>query len=262
MKVLISGGTSNIGYSLAKRLSLKGHKVFISVHTSKQINFVKNKIKTDNLNIEVLKLDVKNKVDREKIKEINPDCLVVHAGIGYGGSVLEMDMNVVRENYEVNVFSNFSLIKEFYELKKNSNKKSKIFVTSSLAGYIPLPFLGSYSSTKASITSLCKTLKYELKYLNPNITITLIEPGSYHTGFNQIMIDNKEIYSYKDSKISKNINTINRIHRNVFRLVEKDDYSDLVKKIVKEIEKENPKFRIRRPILQSVFIKIYLIFFG
>ena len=59
---------------------------------------------------------------------------------------------------------------------------------SSLIGLMPLKFLGVYSATKASIIHLTTTLKEELKLLDTNIKVVLIEPGMYHTGFNQVML--------------------------------------------------------------------------
>ena len=105
------------------------------------------------------------------------------------------------------------------------------------------------------------TMKQELKYLNSNISISLIEPGAYHTGFNQAMIDNKNIFTNKNSKIYKNKDSINRLQRNLFAVIEKKNYNKLINKIIKEIESDNPKFKIRLPISQSIFAKIYLLFF-
>lgn len=262
MKVLVVGATSGIGFSVAKKLYQKKNEIYIGVHKKNQIDTLKEKLEEEKLKIHVLKLDVRNKKDRDMIHTINPDCLMIHDGIGKGGSILEMDINVLRDNYETNIFSNFLLLKEFYELKSKNKEKGKIFVTSSIAAYLPIPFLGCYTSSKAAISMLCKVLKYELKYLNQNITISLIEPGAYHTGFNQVMIDNKELYTKKDSKIYQNMNEINRIQRNLFRLIEKDNLNGLTNKIVKEMEKAKPKFKIRRPISQSLFLKLYFIFFG
>ena len=126
---------------------------------------------------------------------------------------------------------------------------------------LPIPYLGCYTSSKAAISMLVFTLKQELKYLNSNIKISLIEPGAYYTGFNQIMIDNKNIFINKNSKIYKNRNSINRLQRNLFALIEKKSYEKLTNKIVKEVEKDNPKFKIRVPLLQSIFAKIYLLLY-
>lgn len=36
---------------------------------------------------------------------------MLNAAVGFGGSILDIDMNNFRENYEVNVFSNVECIK-------------------------------------------------------------------------------------------------------------------------------------------------------
>ncbi len=262
MKILIVGAASGIGFEVARELARKNHNVYIGVHHEQEKITTLEKIKNENIKIKVYKIDVKNKKDIKIIKFIDPDCIMIHAGIGNGGTILDMDINVLKENYETNIFANFELLQEFYHLKISNQAPGKIFITSSIAAYLPIPFLGSYTSSKAAISMLCKTLRYELKYINKNISITLIEPGAYHTGFNQVMIDNKDLFLNHNSKIYKNSITINRLQRNLFRLIEKDNTSDLVKKVVKEMEKVKPKFRIRRPIIQSVFLKLYLIFFG
>lgn len=261
MKILITGAASNIGYLLAKELSKRNHIVYATTHTNEQLNNLKKKIKAEQLKVECFKMDITKKEDRKLIEKLEIDTLINHAGIGYGGSILEMDIKTLKENYETNIFGSFSLIQEFYKLKTKECKKAKIFVTSSIASMLPIPYLGCYTSSKAAISMLVFTLKQELKYLNKDISISLIEPGAYHTGFNQVMIDNKNMFSNKNSKIYKNRNSINRLQRNLFALIEKDDYNKLVIKVIKEIEKEKPRFKIRTPFSQSLFTKLFLLFF-
>lgn len=38
------------------------------------------------------------------------DCLFNNAAVALGGSIIEADMDYVRENFEVNVFSSFRLL--------------------------------------------------------------------------------------------------------------------------------------------------------
>lgn len=261
MNILITGATSNLGYNLAKKLYKKDHIVYITTHTYEELVMLKNKVREEQLNISCFKMDITNKNDRKLIEKLEIDVLINHAGIGCGGSILEMDIKVLRDNYETNIFSSFELLQEFYNIKKMQNKKAKIFVTSSIASMLPIPYLGCYTSSKAAISMLVFTIKKELKYLNNNISISLIEPGAYHTGFNQVMIDNKNIYSNKASKIYKNKDSINRLQRNLFALIEKNNYDKLVNKVIKEIESNNPKFKIRIPISQGLFAKLYLLLF-
>ena len=257
MKILITGAASGLGFNLAKELSKRKHLVYITVHSNKEVQIVRKKVEDELLKILVFKMDIRNKSDRLLIEKLDIDCLINHAGIGNGGSLLEMDISVLRDNYETNIFASFQLLQEFYKLKTKQNKKAKIFVTSSLAAYLPIRYLGCYTSSKAAITMLTLTIRKELEYLNKNISISLIEPGAYDTGFNKVMIDNKVKFLNKNSKILKNAFYINRMQRNIFTLIEKKNYNSIIKKIVKQVERDKPKLHIKAPLIQGIFVKLY-----
>ena len=257
MKILITGATSGIGYALANKLFLRGHEVIITTHTIKQANLLRKKI---NKGIKVIKLDVTNKNDREKVKKLDVDVLINHAGVGVGGSISEIDMEKVRRNFEVNVFSSFELLQIVLKqmLKK---EKGKIFITSSLLGIMPMKFLGVYSATKSSIISLTTTLRKEIKMLNKNISISLIEPGAYYTGFNQIMLENKYEWMEKKSYFKDYLDEIRENEKRTFDFLEKKNYDSIVNKIIDAVESDNPKFIIRAPFTQVLGIKMYELFF-
>lgn len=256
MKVLITGAASGIGLEVANKLFLKGHEVIITTHTIKQANFLRKKI---NKKFKIMKLDITKESDRKKVKNLNIDVLVNHAGIGMGGSISEIPMEKVRENFEVNVFSSFELMQ--IVLKQMINKGSgKIFITSSLLGIVPMRFLGVYSATKASIISLATALRSELKLIKSNINISLIEPGAYHTGFNQVMLENKYSWMEKKSYFKEYLDEIREKENKIFKFIEKKNLDSITNKIVEAVESENPKFIIRAPILQVIGIKLYAFF--
>ena len=256
MNVLITGALSNIAYEVGLKLSFN-NKVYLTVHKEEQIKTLKEK--NLNANIEVFKLDITNKEDYKKIDDLDIDLFIASASIGIGGSVLDMDMNYFKKNYEVNVFSNFELIK--YVFNKMHKKGGKIFIMSSLASMMPLVMLEGYTSTKAAISIIATTLKKELKIINSKVKISLIEPGAYYTGFNQVMIDNKENALNKQGIFYKYRNVFTKRQRRIFNLIERKNKSTIVNKIVKQSNKKNPKFKIRAPITQVIFIKLYLIIF-
>lgn len=260
MRVLITGATSGIGYKLGCELSKRGHIVYMCSHTVEELFYLKEKLRRDNINAICFKMDITTD-DIYLVNKIKIDCLINHAGIGIGGSLLYMNIDYLRENYEVNIFASFKLLRLVYQNMINNKIDGKLFVTSSIAAYFPIPFLGCYTSSKAAITMLCRTIREELKYLRSDISISVIEPGAYRTGFNQVMIDNKIKFMDKDNPIYRNVESINKMQRNMFRLLEKDDCSDLVKKTVREIEKKRSKFMIRRPLILNILIKFYYLFF-
>ena len=109
---------------------------------------------------------------------------------------------------------------------------------------------------------LAMTIKKELKDKNiKNITISLIEPGAYNTGFNRVMIDNKEDNLKNTDLSSQEIYKINKKQRKLFNLIEKNSTESIVKKVSTEIEKKRPKFKIKAPLSQALFYKLYLLLF-
>lgn len=257
MKILITGATSGIGYEVARKLSLKGHNVIITAHTVKQLNEFNKK---NNIKLKSIKVDVRDVRDREKLKKLNIDCLINNVGVGYGGSISEIDMDKVRDNFEVNVFSNFEIVQLFLRkmLKKD---KGKIIIMSSLLGIMPFNFLGVYSATKASIISLTTTLKNELELISKNIKIKLIEPGAYHTGFNQVMLDNKYKWMENKSYFKNEIPIIQEREQKIFNVLEQKSLDSIVNKIIDAVESDNRKFIYRSPFIQTLSVKLYNLFY-
>lgn len=252
-KILITGARSGIASKVINKLKDR-YYIYVTVHTTKELERVKEIYKNDK-NIECFKLDVINPKDREKLKEIDIDILVNNAAISYGGSLIDIDINKVKEIYEVNVFSMLEILKIVLPnmIKKNSGK---IINMASLAGIYPPSFIGSYASSKASIIKITEVLKKELKLIS-NIKVSLIEPGFYYTGFNQVMFDNKNIDKYfKEIK-----DKINERQLFITNFIEKKNLNSIVNKIIECIESPNSKFIYRAPFSQVVLTKIYSVFF-
>lgn len=257
MKVLITGATSGIGYTLTKKLIKKGHYVYLCVHSKKEVITATEKIKDIDYQdrVSVMKLDITDKKDRNLITKLDIDCLVNQAGIGIGGSLLNLKVEDIRENFEVNFFGTLELTKLY--INTRHNKKGKVLITSSLAGIIPIPFLGSYCATKASLLTIATCLKQELKKTNLNIKIKLIEPGAYFTGFNQIMLENKELLNNKI--YIEDIESIIGNQKKIFSLIEKKRLNSIVTKMINAIESNNNKLIYRAPLIQVLGAKLYML---
>ena len=254
-KILITGASSGLMEELIKEIKNK-YFIYVTVYTKRQLENVEKLYEYDQ-NIKCFKLDITDEKDIEKLKNIDIDILISNAAIGNGGSIINIDIDKIRDNYETNVFSNFNLVQEVLKnmLKKNNGK---IIIMSSLAGIIPIPFLGSYCSTKASIIKLTECLKKELKILNSNIKISLIEPGMYKTGFNKYMFDNKYDDDFNDL-FKEELELIHLRENIMMMLLERKNYKSIVKQIKKAIKNDN-KFIYRAPLFQSIGAKIYNIF--
>lgn len=256
MNILITGSASGIGFNTGIKLAKLGYNVFFTTETEKQLEVLREKLDLD-LHIGSFKLDVKEIEDRKKLENMDIDVLISNAAIGIGGSILEANMDDVRKNYEINVFSNFEVVKIVLNnmLKKNSGK---IIIMSSMIANIPIPFLGIYASTKASISMLGHCLRKEVKLINKNVDIILMEPGLYKTGFNKVMLDNK--YDNKNSIFNELNNSIMILENEILNYAGSKNIDSISNKIISVINKEKTKSVYRAPFIQNILIKLYIKF--
>jgi len=256
-RVLITGARSGIINRVIEKIKNIYH-IYVTVENEKQLEIVKEKYR-DYDNIECLKLDITDQRDRQIVKNLDIDIFISNAAIGEGGSICEIPFDKVRRNFEVNVFSNFELLQLVIKrmIKKN---KGKIIMMSSIGAHLPLDFLGVYCSTKSSISMLTTTLRNELKLINSNIQIKLIEPGLYHTGFNQVMLENKYKWMEIDSYFENILEELRQKETIYFNLLEKRKLNSIVKQIVNAIDGNSNKFIYTAPLSQFIYSRLYNLF--
>lgn len=255
--ILYTGSCSGIAKAVIKKLKKK-YFIYLAVHTDKQLELVTKRYENER-NVKCIKLDITNKKDLKQLEKLKIDILINNAAIGIGGSISEIKMNKVRENFEVNVFSSFEVVQ--IVLKQMIERKTgKIIIMGSLAALIPINFLGVYCATKASIQKLTLTLQNELKMINKNIKVVLIEPGLYKTGFNQVMLENKYDWMNIDSYFKPELDMIRKKENKMFNLLEKKRLNSIVNQITKAVNDKNPKSIYRAPLIQTIGCKLYQLF--
>lgn len=256
-KILFTGARSGIINKVIDTI-INDYYIYLTVENDLQLKRVCEKYKSYS-NVKCFKLDITNIEDRNKIKDIDIDIFVSNAAIGEGGSVAEIPFNRVRNNYEVNVFSNFELIQLVLN-KMIKRGTGKIVIMSSLASIYPIAFLGSYCSTKSSISMLSACLKKEINMINKNIKIKLIEPGLYRTGFNEVMFDNK--YDFMDNATFFNsiLEKLRKKENFIIKYLTLKNYNSIVRQIIRAIKDDNNKFIYKAPLIEAIGTKIYQMF--
>ena len=256
-KILVTGARSGIINKVIDKIKNR-YYIYVTVENEKQLEIIKEKYKDYN-NIECLKLDVTNKQDRQMVEMLDIDIFISNAAIGEGGSISEIPFDKVRRNFEVNVFSNFELLQIIIK-QMIRKKKGKIIMISSIAAHLPLDFLGVYCATKSSISMLTTALKNELKLIDNNIKIKLIEPGLYHTGFNQVMLENKYEWMDIDSYFRNITNYLRQRETIYFNLLERRNLNTITRKIISAIDGDSNKFIYSAPITQFIYSRLYNLF--
>src|SRR6516225_1327068 len=102
-RVLITGAGTGFGHEVAMRLAEKGFEVVASVEVYAQVQTLKRQAAERGVRLQVEKLDVTNTGDRKKALAWDVEILVNNAGVGEGGSTLDIPAANMRRQFEVNV---------------------------------------------------------------------------------------------------------------------------------------------------------------
>lgn len=253
--ILITGAGSGIGRATAFALVQKGHRVIATTETEDQAKDLSIELPK----AEVFKLNICDENDRKKIDQYSIHVLINNAAIGESGSLAEISMDKVRHNFEVNVFSTLALSQRVIADFVEKDRGTVIFI-SSLAGRLSMPFLAPYSMTKFALSSGAEALRSELKKISKNIHVSIIEPGAYHTGFNQLNVGKKLKWVSQDSAFAQTYESIYQKELLQFKWLETDDLSAIVRKIVKASEAKRPKLRYTAPWWQALGVRVLRIF--
>lgn len=186
--ILITGAGSGFGEGAAIGLARKGHNVIACVQISPQVTPLRKKAEELGLrNLRVEKLDLLDSFDVAHAHTWDIDILFNNAGIGECGPVSEIPLELVRKNYETNVFATLALTQGFVKKWVSANKPAKIVFTSSMGGLFTPPGYPVYVSTKHALEAIAEALQQELRPFG--IKVQTINPGAYLTGYNETMAD-------------------------------------------------------------------------
>jgi NAD(P)-dependent dehydrogenase (short-subunit alcohol dehydrogenase family) len=186
--VLITGAGSGFGEGAAIGIARNGHDVIATVQISPQVTPLRQKAMSLGLtNLRVEKLDLLDRYDVAQALTWDIDVLFNNAGIGECGPVSEIPIDLVRRNFETNVFAPLVLTQGFIKKWIDGKKRAKIVFTSSMGGLFTPPGYAVYVSTKHALEAMAEAMDYELKPFG--IKVQTINPGAYLTGYNETMAD-------------------------------------------------------------------------
>ena len=184
---LITGGTSGIGYELAKLFAKDGYNLVIAARNENELENTSAELER-NFGIDVVTFS-KNLFDPENafdlyneiiLKGIQIDVLVNDAGQGHYGEFVDTDIHRELSIIQLNISSLVVLTKLFLQdmVKRG---EGKILNLSSIASKIPGPFQSVYHGTKAFVQSFTEAIRNEVK--DSGVIITALLPGATDTDF-------------------------------------------------------------------------------
>lgn len=186
--ILITGAGSGFAEAAAIGMAKAGHNIIATAQISPQVAALRNKVADLGLdNIRVEKLDLLDPYDVAFAQSFDIDVLWNNAGIGESGPVSEIPIDLVRRNYETNVFKPLELTQGFIAKWVKQKKRAKIVFTSSMGGLFTPAGWGTYVSTKHALESIAEAIAQEVAPFG--IKVQTINPGAYLTGYNETMAD-------------------------------------------------------------------------
>ncbi|ROV98090.1 hypothetical protein VMCG_06960 [Cytospora schulzeri] len=161
--VLITGcSDGGIGCALALVLQQRGFHVFATARDPSKMSDLHGLPNVTTLTLDVVKSsDIKAAVEIvTKHTGGTLNYLVNNAGRNHFMPILDEDLDVVRNLFEINFYGPLAITQAFAPLLIKA-KGMAVFITT-VSGYINVPFMGTYAASKRSLELAAETLRLEL----------------------------------------------------------------------------------------------------
>ena len=242
--ILITGCSSGIGYDAAHYFHANGYTVFATARQSKDVEHLQK----EGLNaylLDVTKPQTITDTLDAILKETGGTLYALFNNAGYGqpGALEDVATDVLREQFETNVFGLHEMTRRIIPIMR-AQGYGRIIQHSSILGIISLRFRGAYNASKYAVEGLCDTLRLELD--NTDIYVSTLNTGPVRSKFR----DNG-IKKFLENIDGENSVFADEYKRDVLKREEKKDKDGLftrnsdavIEKIIHALEHPNPKAR-------------------
>ncbi|HYM15840.1 MAG TPA: oxidoreductase [Dehalococcoidia bacterium] len=184
--VLITGCSTGIGRVTAARLASRGHTVYATARRLSDISDLAD------AGCRTLQLDVCDEASMHAAvaavqqAEGAVGVLVNNAGYGQDGPIEEVPIDVVRRQFETNVFG---LVRMTQLVLPGMRRQrwGRIVNVSSMGGKLVFPGGGFYHATKFAVEAISDALRFEVRGFG--IDVSVIEPGAIRTRFGETSVE-------------------------------------------------------------------------
>jgi NAD(P)-dependent dehydrogenase (short-subunit alcohol dehydrogenase family) len=244
--ILITGAGSGLGEGAAIGLARQGHDVIAAAQTWPQVTALRLKVEAEGIpHLQVEKLDLTDPYDVQHALRWKFDVLVNNAGIAEGGPIAEIPVDLVRRNFEINVFAPLSFTQQVVRKWVGAQTRGKVVFVSSIGGLLSPPGFAAYAATKHAVEAIAEAMQGELKAFG--IQVQTINPGAYLTGFNEAMAENA--FRWLDDEV--NFTKRSAVREMVAGLIGSPggrlDPPDMVARMIEVIPQSAGKFRNLHP---------------
>ncbi len=184
---LITGASSGLGFELAKLFGLDKNNLLLISSSKENLEHAKEQLEKEiDVDIKVLAVDLSNPDNFKQVKKFTDsndmfiNNLVNCAGFGDRTDFVEMDVDKQIKMVELNCNAPMYLMHSYLPAMIEA-KRGHILNISSIAAFVPGPFMSTYHASKAFLTNLSEGIERELK--GTGVKLTTVCPGPFDSGF-------------------------------------------------------------------------------
>ncbi|GAA3970913.1 SDR family oxidoreductase [Mucilaginibacter dorajii] len=178
--ILITGGTSGLGYELARRLLELGNTVIITGRNQTRLDETRKALP----GIHTIQSDVSDPEQIERLhRQVTNQFPKLNMLINNAGEMRQINLhdatidlyNITRE-VEINLMGPIRMVQAFLPHLKQQQHAAIVNVTSGIA-LVPFPVSPVYGATKSGLRSYTKSLRVQLKHTGIKV-FELVAPGA------------------------------------------------------------------------------------
>jgi NAD(P)-dependent dehydrogenase (short-subunit alcohol dehydrogenase family) len=197
---LITGGAGDIGAAITRELSAQGIDTIILDVLPDDVGEARAAGLVESASVSYRRADTTSPVDMGDVISRLPhlDIAILCAGIVEAQPFLEIDVAVWRRTLEVNLTGAFVAAQAAARHMVSTGTAGHLVFISSWVAERPWPEIGAYSSSKAGMNQLMRTIALEL---SPHaIRANAIAPGIVMAGLARTQFENEPQYAQRASR--------------------------------------------------------------
>ena len=199
--VIITGGSTGIGFATARRFIQEGAKVIITGRTQQTLDGAKAElgpnaiaVRSDASNLE----DLDHLISVAKQELGGVDVLFLNAGVARFTPVDQQTPEDFHQQFAINVFGPYFAVQKALPIL---NPGASIFVNASAVSTKGMAGASVYSATKAAVRSLTRTLAAELS--PRGFRVNTLSPGPVETPiYGKLGMSQEEISGFAESVVA------------------------------------------------------------
>ncbi|BAF72127.1 SDR family NAD(P)-dependent oxidoreductase [Sulfurovum sp. NBC37-1] len=181
--IVITGCSTGIGLETARYLKERYITVYPTARDPKDVEMLRSMGFENAMQLDVTKPEqVESVIENVLAKEGSIDVWFNNAGYGQPGAIEDIRTDVLREQFETNVFGLHECTRQIIPVMKKQGH-GKIIQHSSVLGLISLFGRGAYNASKYAIEGLTDTLRLELQ--GTEIYAVLLNTGPITSHFRE-----------------------------------------------------------------------------